>query len=175
MGKYFRREKYQMNMLSKEFFKKWMDENPQFKGKIDYSKFKRYWKYFRQEFYKEVLENPLGVDLPQMIGNISVKILDMEFKCEKDFLSTTRNYNGTNERIQPISTDTPKKGKITWKKHRKARADLSHLGMEACKLFKTTIGQGIRHRTHHYQKMAKIDKVPTKCEEIKKISLFDSA
>ena len=175
MGKYFRRDKYQINMLSVDYFNKWIEENPQFKGKIDYAKFKRYWKYFRIEFYNELLKNPDGIDLQFFMGNISIKILDIDFKCSKDFLSTIRTDNGEKKRILFPSVDNPKKGKIVWKKNRMFKKIPGYLGMEAAKSFKKAVGQGIRNRTKFYKKLARYDKVPSKCTEIKKISLFDLA
>ncbi len=174
---FFSRKKYQTEIICKEMFKKWKGENPKFDN-ISYETFNRYWRILRSEIFQVVLDNPSGVDLPLFLGNLSVRVLDIDFTCEKDFLRITgkNEQTGEVERFPVIETDIPKKIKITWKKHRLFRAISSVLTVENTWLFKTTISRGVRERgVNTFQKAFKFDKVPSKCEEQEEVSLFDQA
>jgi hypothetical protein len=177
MALYFRKEKYQTSMITKATYNKWIEENPQF-SKVPYSKWKRYWKYLREEVYQAVIENPDGVDLPLFMGNISVKILDIEFKCAKDFNTSilTNKETGKKEKLPFITSDIPKKPKIVWKKHKLFTSLPSIFGTEMARTCKKVISAGIRNNLFKYSKAFGHDKVKSKCEEIIPVmSLFDQA
>jgi len=172
----FRREKYQIDILSEEYFNKWITDNPQYKDKMNFQKWKRYWKYVRDAIVEEVIAKTSGVDLPLFLGNLSIKILDIDFKCHKDYISSPK-YDQFGPYHKPDATpNLPKKAKIAWKKHKLFSGDVaSSLGMEAARTFKTMVGRAVRNRTHVYEKACKHDGIKSKCEPEKPYSLYDIA
>lgn len=173
----FRKTKYQTEIISKETYKKWKEENPIYKN-IPFSKFIKYWKELRTELIECILENPNGVDLPLFLGNLSIRVLDKEFKCTKDFNYSilTNKITGLKEKLPFISSTIPKKIKITWTKHPLFQGFAKILAIENQDLFKKTISAGVRGRENYYQKAFDKDKIKSKCEDIPvKTSFFDKA
>lgn len=173
MASYFYRDKYQIDMLSKEQYEKWALTNPG----VDYQKFKKYFRLIRDEIFTCILENPSGVDLPFYMGNLSVKVLDIDFKCADDLPRSTLTNKITGEKyFKPFYTsEIPKKIKITWKKHSLFKSLPSIFGIEACRTFKKVISAGVRNNLQKYEKAFLFDKTPSKCEDKPKPSLFDLA
>lgn len=176
MASVFRKDKYQIKIVTRENYDKWLIENPKYQGVVTFQKFRKYYIALRTAIFQGIIDNPSGVDLDFQLGNLSCKVLDVEFKCSKDFLSTTRNYNGRGaERLQFVTSDMPKKVKITWKKHLLFKSLPSVLAVEAQKTMKQIISKGVAPNLHFYEKAYKYDKAPTKCEEEKPKSLWDLA
>lgn len=176
MATYFTKGKYQTSIISQEFYNKWVVQNPNY-SHIDFQKWKRYWKYLREEIYSGVIENSEGVDLPFFLGNISVKILDIDFKCAKDFISSNRSDKITGERIRIpfITSDIPKKPKIVWRKHPLFLSLPAIFGTEIAKSCRKVISAGIRNNLSKYQKAFHHQGVESKCEDVPEPSLFDLA
>lgn len=173
---YFKRGKYQTKIISEEYFNKWIDNNPQFKGKIDYQKFKRYWRYLRKEMFNTVLTNPSGMDLPLDLGNLSVKLMDVEFKGPKDYPKTPRLEKGNIIMHRDTSIGSISVPSVVWKKSRKFRDIPSMLGLEKARTFKIQVRNFIKmNGKKSFQKMAGYieKKSEYKEEEQKPISIFD--
>lgn len=174
MAVYFTKGKYQTSIISREFFEKWKQENPQYSD-VEMSKWKRYWKYLREEIYQCAVENPEGLDLPFYLGNLSVRILDIDFKCAKDFNKTTviNKETGNIERMPFVTSDIPKKPKITWKKHKLFLALPALFGAEMSRACKKAISAGIRDNLFRYQKAFHHPGVKSKCEDNVEKGLYD--
>lgn len=163
-------------MVTREHFDNWLEANPQYKGKVDLQKYKKYFKEFRAGVFQGIIDNPSGVDFDFQLGNWSCKVLDVDFKCEKDFLSTSTNFDGKGFRRVPfVTSDMPKKVKIAWKKHLLFKSLPSIFGVETQRTMKSTISHGVAGNLHFYEKAYKHDKVASKCEEEKPKSLWDMA
>lgn len=176
MASYFTKGKYQTSIISKEYYEKWLAQNPQY-SHIDFQKWKRYWRYLREEIYVRVIENPEGVDLPLFLGNISVKILDIDFKCAKDFGKSILTDKETQNKVKVpfITSDIPKKPKIVWRKHTLFTSLPAIFGTEMAKTCKKIISAGIRNNLTNYQKAFHHQGVASKCEDKPEPSLFDLA
>lgn len=163
-------------MISRESYQKWVEANPKF-STVSFQKFKSYYRLLREEIFQCILDNPSGVDLPFYMGNLSVKVLDIEFKCVDDYPKSFVRDKVLNKMVSRpfITTDIPKRIKIVWKKHFLFKSLASVFGVEACRTFKTVISAGVRNNLHRYEKAFKYDKTPSKCEDLPKVSLFDIA
>lgn len=174
MSGYFLKSKYSYNLLSEIAYKELCANNPELFKTIKFKDFKKIWLLFIDEFIKSCLENPSGVDLDLDFGNISIKILDKEFKCAKDFAKTNVFMDGKFRNIPYITTDVPKIGKITWKRSKMfLQSRLS--GMQANKKFGKLVGEELRKNIHRFQKVEKYKVKKSKCEPEKPVSLFDIA
>lgn len=169
---HFNRNKYRINVTDREYYEKWVELNPILSQHIDFQKFKRYLRLFREEFFKEILINPSGIELDHQMGNISIRILDIDFKCEKDFekvLSTEKR-----EYEYRITSNMPKRAKITWKKHIKFKRIPSLMGMDPARAFKKAVGgKNIADNMNIYKKAYRVDKVQSKCPPVTEKSIFD--
>jgi|SRR6478609_5973545 len=167
---YFSRKSYQTPIVRKEVYEAWKQENPKFK-KVTYAQFKAEWRKFVDDLCQEIIKNPSGVDLYNNIGNFSIKILDINFKCEKDFLLVKK---GKLHKLTPvITTDSPKKGKITWKKAINTPGVAKFMGFEAASKFKKVIARNLKGNENLYEKAFSFDKTPSKCMDEEEKSLFD--
>ncbi len=151
MPKVFRKDKYQTEIISEQNYKKWKKENPEF-SKTSFSQWKRYWSKLRDELMLAILENPAGVDIPLFLGNFSIRVIDKEFKCTKDFFKSilTNKETGMKEKVPFITSTIPKKIKITWTKHSLFSAFARIFGCENQDKFKKTISAGVRNNEHKY-------------------------
>jgi hypothetical protein len=176
MAKYFVKKKYEKSIISRETFEEWQKLNPQFADKT-YVDFTNYWYHLRNEFFNCVIENPSGVDLPLFMGNMSVKILDIDFKGKEDYLKTNLTDKETGEKIKVpfVGSDVPKGVKIVWKKHKLFQSLPSIFGCEIAKTMKITVSKGVRNNLNNYEKAFNHDKIKSKHKPVEEKSLFDLA
>jgi hypothetical protein len=160
-------------MLGRDMYNKWIMHSGY---SITYKEWEQVWKSIRNAFFEAVTTHPSGVDLPLLMGNISIKILDSDFKCAKDFLhSAYRPKSGEEYARRPyITIDTPKRAKITWKKHKLFMGIPATMGLQAAETFKTAVSRAVRGKTERYQKMEKYGSKKSKCEDIPEKGLFDN-
>ena len=174
MLKYFSKKKYQIDIISENNFNKWKKENSEFD--IDFQKFKKYWRHLRSELVECILDNPSGVDLPIFLGNLSIRVIDIDFKCSKDFLKTIQinPETGIVEKVPFITTTLPSKVKITWTKHKLFQTIAKVLCLESSETLKKSISEGVRNNINKYQKAFKHKGLVSKCEDVPDVSLFDT-
>lgn len=169
----FYKGRWDRKMTGVESWKKWKAD---IGHKATYSEWSRSWKAIRQEIYKTITENPVGIDLPFFMGNISVKILDSEFKCAKDFF-TTKFRNSPDEPIRrmPYTKDIalPRRAKFVWKKHPLFMGLAATMGIEFSKGFKKYTVPKIHENINIYQKAQKYKRKKTLCEDEPEKSIFD--
>lgn len=173
MRKNFSKSKYQTPMLDRKMYRRWVKEQG---GTLSFGEWNEGWIAIRKAFFDTIISHPAGVDLPLFMGNMSIKILDNEFKCAKDFLkSSYRPHSGAPYAWQPfISTDTPKRAKIVWKKHKLFMGIPATMGLQASDTFKTVVSNAVRGRTGHYEKVGKYGAKKSKCEDkLPRKGLFD--
>lgn len=172
---YFKRSDYQEKLVSRKYFMIWREKYPEFKH-IEYMKWKNYWKLIRVEFFKEILSNNAGVDLPVHMGNISIKILDKEFRGVKDF--PNRGSIVDNKAVQILTPvhGSIKTASITWKKSKVFKSVPAMFGFEKGRTMKQFIREHLQETgINKYQKMAKENSPSKYKEEDKPISIFDLA
>lgn len=159
-------------MISKEMYHKWVKQTG---NVISYSEWNKGWLAIRSAFFDGVINHPSGVDLPLLMGNISIKILDNEFKCAKDFLNSSyRPEPGAEYKWRPfISTESPKRAKIVWKKHPQFMGIPATMGLQASETFKTVVSRAVRGKTERYEKVSKYGAKKSKCEDKPRKGLFD--
>lgn len=165
---YFSKAKYRKNIVSKETFLEWKEQNPQYSD-IDFTKFKKLFKILKNELISIILNNPKGVRIKH-IGIFVIKILDIDFNCSKDFLRLMHNYGEGKRNTPVITVSNPKKIKISWKKDRYCNAILTTLGSTPSRLIKDEV-KAINNKTNRYSK-ANVT-ITSKCKEEKEKSLFE--
>ncbi len=168
--KYFSRKKYRQEVISLETYNKWINDNPQY-SHIKYEQFVKYWKMIRTEIINTVRDNYLGYTISK-IGNFSIKVMDIDFKCAKDFLVYTRNYKTANKNEPSITTNDPKKVKIVWKKEKFYQSIFSLLGSDpSCYLKNLVLDIIHKNRLNTFSKSKLTTK--SKCEDVKEKSAWD--
>lgn len=117
--KYFSKKKYTIELVDKDGYDRWIKKNPKY-AHIDYSTYLKYWKHIRQGFVSELLTNSFGINLPFHLGNVSIRKMDREFKCEKDY-PMTPVYNKELDRMEakPYPNFDNKVVRVYWKKVRR--------------------------------------------------------
>jgi hypothetical protein len=171
--KRFSRKRFKTNLNSIKVYEKWIEQNPQFKD-YSYTFFKKNLKKVIHLLVDATVENPQGFYIPK-IGTICIKVLDIDYKCAKDFNMTVRPYgNKYPEGPSPIITiENPKRMKVAWVKDKSSVAELSLMGMEMSEGMRKNLGPRIKGREKFYPKIGV--EVKSKCEEVKEKSLFNIA
>lgn len=130
----FRSEKYTKKIISKDLYKKWLIENPQF-SKYSYKEFCDFWKLLAEKHVETVVTTPHGVKLNNNLGHIALKYATSTY--------LNRNYRNTilaNEPVGHLNFGTGgKNGKVVWSVGavRKINIDLPLIGFQACRNFTT--------------------------------------
>lgn len=105
----FRREKYAVNLITDELIKEFKNKYPEYKELPD-SKIKKDIKKMFEEVANEAITNPLGIKLPNYIGELKLQYIPYDFKAVDQ---TTSAELG--ERVNFLNIETRKKvARIIW-------------------------------------------------------------
>jgi hypothetical protein len=171
--KYFSKKKYTIELVDKSGYERWKLKNPEYSN-IDYSTYLKYWKYIRQGFVEEILRNPFGINLPFYLGNVSIKKMDREFKCEKDY-PITPVYNKELDKMEakPYPNFDNKVVRIYWKKIRRFMIP-SLFGVEFKSAFTKDVSKRLRTMNLNvFQMEPHSFTYPSKCGEKEDKKPFD--
>lgn len=172
--KYFLKKPWTKEIICKENYDKWIDKT---NYKYSYDEYLKLWSDISEEIISIVCKENQGFDMDNFLGNLSIKRLDREFKCEKDF-PTIINYNETTHKKEliPIINIDNKIGRIYWKKVKTRMGLTSLFGMEVKKGFQQKVFKYIKEKgMNSFQLEPNHTTIPSKCEERIETNIFDLA
>lgn len=172
--KYFLKKKWTEELGDKEGYKRWIANYPQYKD-ISFDNYKRYWKLIIREILESLFKNPFGFDLPLYNGNLSLKRMDKEFKCEKD-LPQTPVYDKNLDRmvLTPYPNIENKVVRVIWKKHRNNKKVPDLFAVEMPSTLTKEISKRIKKDgLNKFQMESTNYTYPSRCEDIPLKHPFD--
>lgn len=128
----FRSEKYTKKIISKDLYKKWIQENPKF-ANYSYMEFRNFWKLLMNKATDIVCNTSHGIKLQLNMGEIALK-----YTTSQDI---NRNYNSSNITKEAVGhlnfASSGKNGKIVWSisNVRKINTELPLIAFHACRNF----------------------------------------
>ncbi len=171
---YFKKTEYTEELLTKEGYNNWISNYPQYKD-VSFDTWKRYWRMIKKEIGETLLSNAFGWDLPLYLGNLSIKKMDREFKCEKD-LPHTPVYDKTLDKmvLKPYPNIENKVVKIVWKKSRRNRKIPDMFAVEVKSLLTKQLSKKLKTMNLDTFQMDNIAaSLPSRCEDIPLKHPFD--
>lgn len=169
---YFIQKPWTKELVDEESYERWRKKNPEYKA--SYKKYLEYWDILVDEIIDVITHDTNGFEFPLYLGVLSVKKIDLEVKCEKDF-PTKISYNKEGElekKIIPNMSNTC--CKIYWKKNRRYRSVPNLLALEANSVLRKKVVKKIRGGESNVYQMARQTKpIASKCEPFIEKNLFD--
>lgn len=74
------KKEFTYNVVNEQLYDWWISLNPEMK--IDYKRFLQIWKIITDKIKKETVENPMGVKLSHMCGELRVQYLPKQVKAQ---------------------------------------------------------------------------------------------
>lgn len=172
--KYFTKEEYTEELLGKEGYESWVKNYPEFKD-VSFDTWKRYWRLIKKEVLEIISTNTFGFELPLYLGTLSLKKMDREFKCEKDFPHTpVYNKELDKMELKPYPNIENKVVKIVWKKSRRNKKIPDLFAVEVKSLLTKQISERIKKGNIDIFQMDNMAwQYPSRCEEVPLKHPFD--
>lgn len=105
----FGKKEFVHHVISKEFFKNWLKENPKY-SHFTYRVFLNHWDMITQEIHNEILMNPQGVRLPYYNGDMLLSYIHTNKEIINPGVSDKIGKD-----IKFLNWNTDKKpGKVCW-------------------------------------------------------------
>lgn len=78
------KKEFTHNIINQQVYDRWIDLNPD--ANISYKRFLEIWKIIADKIKREIVENPMGVRLSHMCGEMRIQYLPKSVKAQNYFL-----------------------------------------------------------------------------------------
>lgn len=96
------KKEFSFNVINPQMYERWIDLNPN--QEISYKRFLEIWKIIADKIKQEAVENPMGIKLSHMCGEIRIQYLPKSIKAQ--------NYFKKEEGERPNYLNINSKGKV---------------------------------------------------------------
>lgn len=148
--KRFRYNKYFTHVVSEEVYKKWREENPHLKDKINsFQSFSKYWTKIAKAIVSEVCINPNGVKLPYYCGELSIKYANIDLKPVNKRASIIMQKS-----IPHLNWNTSERlGKLVFniKRASKFNAMIAYYGFKGTRVFNVAVNKAMIENPENFK------------------------